>query len=179
MRQHGALARADRRAEADGVLQEALKADPKSVPLRMYAGEQQVAQKQWQAAVGTYEPLVAENPRNAIAMNNLAWSLYQLKDPRAVQVAEKAWAAAPGSAAIADTYGRALVASGDSARGLQLIRQAVSIAPKAPDLRLSLAEALAATGDKEGARRELDAVISEFPEAPQAKTAREMAAKLR
>ena len=111
-------------------------------------------------------------------MNDLAWSLNQLKDPRAVQLAEQAYGLVPKAAAVVDTLGQIVLDSGNEDRGLELLKQAAELAPKAPVFRLHYAEALARTGDRDGARRELDVVVRDFPDSVQARAARDIAAKL-
>ena len=111
-------------------------------------------------------------------MNNLAWSLNQLKDPRAVQLAEQAYGLVPKAAAVVDTLGQIVLDSGNEDRGLELLKQAAEFAPKAPVFRLHYAEALARVGDRDGARRELETVLRQFPTSPQADLARDVAAKL-
>ncbi len=122
-------------------------------------------------------------PTNAVALNNLAWTLTERGTPedlaRARGLAERAYFLFP-SAETADTLGWALVRSGEAARGLPLLREANAsrrIARQAssgeesgqdPGMAYRLAVALDATGDKAGARAVLEPVLANaerrFPE---------------
>ncbi|MGH7341706.1 MAG: tetratricopeptide repeat protein, partial [Candidatus Rokuibacteriota bacterium] len=84
--------------------------------------------------------------------------LFELKDPGALDHAEKAYRLAPDNAAVADTLGWILVERGDTKRGLELLGKATAAAPNALEIRLHYAKALARAGDKAGARRELELV---------------------
>lgn len=178
IKQHRALLRADRRADADVLLRDGLRAAPDDLPLRMYAGETAIAAGQWKAAVDHYEVALRIGPGNAVALNNLAWSLKELGDPRALSVAEDAYRRAPESAPIADTLGTILVSGGDVRRGLELLKKATVLSPKAAQYRLHYAQALAAGGDRSAARAELERLLAQTPSGPSADTARALIAKL-
>jgi Flp pilus assembly protein TadD len=67
-------------------------------------------------AAEQYRLLAEADPRDAQALNNLAWTLHQLGDPAALDLAQRAHQLAPESAAIADTLGWLLLQSGRMAR---------------------------------------------------------------
>jgi Tfp pilus assembly protein PilF len=115
--------------------------------------------QQTKAAIQQFQAVLKEDPKNLVALNNLATAYQQEKDPRALEYAEKAHALAPDSAAVLDTLGWILVEQGNTARGLPLLQKAVSLAPAAPDIRYHLAAALARTGDNAAARKELVQVL--------------------
>jgi Tfp pilus assembly protein PilF len=99
-----------------------------------------------------------------VVLNNLAWALSELNDPKAIEYARHAYALAPESASVADTYGWVLVRSGDTAGGIEILRKAVQMAPADTAKRLRLAKALLKSGDTAQARKELE-MISQ-PNAP-------------
>jgi tetratricopeptide (TPR) repeat protein len=144
----------------------------------MYAGEQAMAGNQWKAAIEHYQVVVKAAPGNVAALNNLAWSMNEAKDPRALEVAEQAMTLAPQSAAVIDTVGIILLEKGDSKRAVELLKRAAGLAPKAADIRFHYAQALAKSGDKTAARTEAKAIEQELPEAPQLAAVREFARKL-
>ena len=115
--------------------------------------------------------------RNALALNNAAWALHELKDPRAEELARRAYEAAPKSAAVLDTYGVILSAKGDP-KAVQVMRDAVAAAPTAPQIRLHYAEALAKAGDKASAKVEVQTELKAVSEGPVAEQAKALAAKL-
>ena len=66
-----------------------------------------------------YEQGLVQSPDNAVLLNNLA-VLYQAKgNPKAVEIAEKAYNAAPKSPAIQDTYGWILFETGNNDKALE------------------------------------------------------------
>ena len=175
---HGALAAGGNAAEADAFLQGQLKARPDDLGLRMYAGEQDVVRQRWAAAVAHYDVVIARQPTNALALNNAAWALHELGDPKAREYAERALAAAPKSPAGMDTLGVILSRAGEHKRAVELLREATAGAPKAPVIRLHLAEALIAADDKAAARTELDTVLKDAPTGSVAEQAKKLQGRL-
>ncbi|MBW6496007.1 MAG: tetratricopeptide repeat protein, partial [Burkholderiaceae bacterium] len=139
---------------------------------------QEVAQQHWKEASGHYQQVVAKQPANVAALNNLAWALFQLKDPAALAWAEKAAALAPRAAPVIDTLGTVQSAAGQHAKAIETLRQAVALAPKSNQFRLHLAQALAASGDKAGAKKEVETVLKEVSQGPLADEAKALAARL-
>ena len=101
-------------------------------------------------------------PDNAVLLNDLAWALGELGDPKATEVAEKAYLQAPYNANVIDTLGWTLVRTGDTKRGVELIHAALNLAPTNSEIRLHLATAMIKAGDKAGARRELETLLSKL-----------------
>ena len=60
-----------------------------------------------------------------------------------------------------DTYGWALVQSGQVGRGLQILKQAVSALPNIPEVRYHPAAALYMAGDKSAARELLRTLLED------------------
>jgi len=174
---HRALRAAGRDADAETFLRDWIRAEPANLRLRQFAGDSESVRGRWKPALEHYAVVLEKEPRNALALNNAAWALHELKDGRAMDHARRAWEAAPQSAPILDTYGVILSGSGD-AKGLGLLRQAVELAPAQPRIRLHLAEALARAGDAAGARVQLDELLKTTPTGPVADSARMLQAKL-
>ena len=82
--------------------------------------------------------------------------LAEAGDPKAREIAERAYRLAPFSPNVVDTLGWTLVRGGDVARGTQLLRLASNLAPGNDEIRMHLGRALVKSGDKEGARRALE-----------------------
>jgi tetratricopeptide (TPR) repeat protein len=105
-------------------------------------------------------------PNDPSALNNLAYVAGQLKDPKALEYAEKADKLAPNNAAILDTLGVLLVEKGDVKRGVEALQRAALLAPTSADVRLNLARALVRDGQREAAKKELDGLAKlgdQFP----------------
>jgi cellulose synthase operon protein C len=175
---HTALVRNNAQAEADIVLASAIKDFPDDLGIRLFAGENAISTKKWPDAIEHYKVALKRDVNNGVALNNMAWAMYQMNDPKAIQIAELAYAAMPQTPAVMDTLGYIYVKTGNPARGLELLRQATALAPKSAEIRLHLAEALNKTGDKDGAKREIDIVLKDFPNGPTNELARQAAANL-
>ena len=91
----------------------------------------------------------------AAGADPIEFRLRHLKDPRAVEYAEKANRLAPNRPSFMDTLGMLLVERGDTKRGIELLQRAVALSPEAPAIRLNLSKALLKAGRKDEARREL------------------------
>jgi putative PEP-CTERM system TPR-repeat lipoprotein len=165
-RQHALLDAAGKRGDADALAARWLKEQSKDTVVRMYLADRDLRRKDYKAAAKGYRDLLALQPENPVILNNLAWTLSQLKDPAALEYAEKAHARAPGSPAIADTLGWILVERGDTKRGVELLAQAAAGAPNALQIRLHYAKALVQAGDKAAARKELEGALQLAGQSP-------------
>jgi Tfp pilus assembly protein PilF len=140
----------------------------------MYLAEAQLKAGQFPQAIAQYETSLKQNPKNLLALNNLAWLYQQSHDPRAISTAEQAYKLQPDNPAVADTLGWILIERGDLKRGLELVRKALAKAkaPEAAEMRYHLAVGLERAGDKAQARTELQALIRSgrsFPKLEEAK----------
>ncbi len=149
-------------------------ANPSDPLVPMYVAESYMASKQFKPAAEMLRAVVKLDPNNPMALNNLAWTYQQDKDPRALETAERAAAIAANSPEIMDTLGWLLVEQGNIARALPLLQKAVSLAPKAPEPRYHLAVALNKSGDKLGARKELEKLLEDNKTFPQLDEARSL-----
>lgn len=135
-----------------------LKSHPKDNAFRLFLAESANKSKNYSAAAAQYRTLLSAEPNNPALLNNLAWSLGQMKDPKALGYAEQANKLAPNQPAIMDTLGMLLVDQGDAGRGLELLAKAADLAPQAGTIRLNLAKALIKAGKKTEAKQELEAL---------------------
>ena len=158
-RLHAVLVQAGKANEANAFANGWIKDNPKDVGFQLYLADQSLRVKDYKTAAQHYKSVIAQQPNNAIALNNLAFVAGQTGDPNAVKYAEQALAIAPESAAIQDTLGWLLVEKGDVKRGVELLRKAAAGAPNAGEIRLHLAKALIKAGDRQGARSELEAIM--------------------
>lgn len=97
-------------------------------------------------AIAVYESLLTDFPSDSEVLNNLAWLYLRIGDPRASEVAERAYKLAPSSPSVLDTFGWVLVSIGESDRGLAVLREAHSRAIGDPTIRFHLASALVKLG---------------------------------
>ncbi|MBI2798788.1 MAG: PEP-CTERM system TPR-repeat protein PrsT [Gammaproteobacteria bacterium] len=132
---------------------------PEDFIARAKVGDAFMAAGDYKTAAANYEITVKGKQVPLDVANNLAWAYYQLKDKRALEMAETALKANPNSGLTADTFGWILVEQGDVARGLGNLKRAVALAPEEADIRYHLAAALAKSGDSAGARSELERLL--------------------
>jgi putative PEP-CTERM system TPR-repeat lipoprotein len=166
IRLHRVLAEAGKTAEADAFAKSWLAENPKNPSMRLYLGERELAAKNYKAAAAHYQALIAIEPNNAVALNNLAWIGGETGDPKALGYAERAVALAPRSAAVLDTYGSLLLKKGETEKGLDILKRATELEPNRYDIRMNYARALTAADQKSLARKELEAlqaVPEDFP----------------
>jgi putative PEP-CTERM system TPR-repeat lipoprotein len=153
---YSALQNAGKTAEASEAADKWMKEHPKDPTFQLLLGEQSLLAKNYRGAVAYYQAALERDPDNLRALNNAAYVLTLLGDPKAVGIAERAYAQAPNSPNVIDTFGWALVQTGKASEGLELLRSASNLAPTNSEIRLHLATAMVKTGDKAGARKELE-----------------------
>ena len=158
IRRYNALQNAGKQAEATAMADKWFKDHPKEVTLRAFVAQQNLRKKDYPAAIRQYEAALEIAPNNALYLNNLAWLLNEVGDPRARKYAEQVYVLTPTSPTVLDTLGWILVQHGDAERGLDLLKTAVRVSPGENDIRMHLAKALLKTGDKAGAKTELQAL---------------------
>lgn len=172
---HHALLLSGKASDADSRVLTWLKDRPDDVGTRRYLADTLIARKDYRAAASHYEAILQKTPENALILNNLAAAFSEMKDPRALATAERAYKLQPKSAAIQDTLGWLLLGQGQTERAVSLLREAVASAPTAAALRYHYAVALAKSGDKVKAKQELDLLLKEnksFPGKPEAEALR-------
>lgn len=133
--------KADDKAKAEAFLLEWIEKIPgsKRAPLLLAVIAQ--SKNDPEQAIIWYEKSVEVNPTMPAALNNLAWMYYERKDPRALEVAKRAYDVAPNVAAIADTYGWILVERGDLQKGIEVLTKAVALEPENKEILQHLTEA--------------------------------------
>ena len=144
-------------------LEKWIAAHPEEIPLRNLLAEAQVRAGAKRDAATQYEQIVAHQPRDVVALNNLAWLYFELEDRRAVALGRRAYALAPEAPAVADTLGWILVQSGQLTEGLEILRNAAVSAPTSGDLQYHYAAALAKAGKADEAQARLRTLL-ESPE---------------
>jgi putative PEP-CTERM system TPR-repeat lipoprotein len=151
---HAAL-RAQNSSDADRFAATWIKDHPKDQRFRFYLAESATARGDFPTAIRYYRALLDGQPDNPALLNNLAWVMAQNKDPKALDMAERAYKLAPDQANIADTFGSLLVERGgrdDLVLGLDLLRKARALNPNNPMIQFNLANALVKSGSKAEAK---------------------------
>ncbi len=126
------------------------------------------------AAIEQFEILLQQQPDNGAVLNNLAWLYSMQDDPKAIDLAERAYRLLPDDPGVLDTYGWILSRQGNAQKGLRLIRQALQQLPDNPDIQYHEAMALANTGQTAEARRALQKLLNKHPRFSSREAARQL-----
>jgi tetratricopeptide (TPR) repeat protein len=173
----GIYARSQRPDEAKRLLQETASAHPETALPLVDLGVVYQNSGDLAAAESAYRQALARDPNNVVTLNNLAYLVGSDagKLDEAIELAERAYKAAPRSPAIADTLGWLLYQKGAFDRSETLLTQAVKDAPDQPDLRYHLGMLYLKQGKPVEARRELERAMqkADFPNAEAARRALE------
>ncbi len=166
-RLHAALAADGQAAEAGRLAAQWQRQHPGDAGFRSYLGDLALARKDYPAAERHYRDVLAIQPGNALALNNVAWLMATAGKPGAVALAEKAVALMPDRPALMDTLALALASEGRKAKAVSVMQQAVRMDERNPQLRLNLARRLLDAGDKGAAKAELQALAALGEQFPQ------------
>lgn len=154
------LKRAGKTKEADDRIAAWLKDNPNDAQSRLHLGSAYVVAKQSKAAIAQFEDVLKLQPKNVVALNNLAYLYYEQKNGPALEYAERAHQLAPDNPAVLDTLGFILVDQGNTVRGLPLLQKAAGMAPGSMDIRYHLAFGFFKSGDKLNAKKELEQLLA-------------------
>ena len=171
---YASMSLAGKSSDANAFLAEWIRAHPKDVASRLFDADLALRQKDFARAAQTYRAVLETRPDDPALLNNLAWALWQQKDPQALTYAQKANAMAPDSAPVADTLGWMLVEQGQLKRGLELLQKASAAAPAQHDIALHLAKAQIKDGRKDAARTTLQGLIDNAPDSAEAKESEQL-----
>ncbi|MDO9047769.1 MAG: tetratricopeptide repeat protein [Methylobacter sp.] len=165
--------------EAVKFLDQALEKNPKNSAIHFKLATVYQQLNNNSQAENHYKAILAEQPENVLALNNLAWLYSQQNNPQAIELAKKAYTNSPESGAIADTYGYILVKQGQPAEGLTVLEKAVSLAPAANDIQFHLAEAYAANNNRNKALEILETLAKAGQDFSEKKAALSLLDKLK
>jgi putative PEP-CTERM system TPR-repeat lipoprotein len=155
-RAHAVIEASGKRAEADALAENWIKAHPADTSVLAQLGDRDLAAHRYAEAANRYRRALERQPDNPLLLNNLAWASNELKQADAVEHAERAHELAPEHPAIMDTLGWILTQRGENERGLDLLGRAAELAPDAHEIRLHFAKALIKAQRKGAARKELE-----------------------
>lgn len=122
-------------------------------------------------AIEGFEQVLAIEPGNILASNNLVHLLGKADPERALEMARKNVESSPGDPRLLDTLGITLVKQGDLPGGIETLRMANQLAPEDPSISYHLAVALHRDGDRDEAFRVLGLLMESnkvFPEQEEA-----------
>mgnify|MGYP000577697859 CR=1 FL=1 len=137
--------------EAAPILASWLEQQPDDEGVLLELATAYVIDKQNKNAVINYEKVLSLQPDNIVALNNLAWMYGQENNPRALELAEKAYPLQSESPGIIDTYGWILLKNNKTAEALIMLKQAAKKLPGVPEVQYHYAKALFNSGDTDAA----------------------------
>jgi len=153
---HGALVAGGKRAEAERFAASWEKENPSDGGFLFYLGDAALAQRDFAAAEERYRAVAKVQPKNALALNNIAWLMVRQGKEGALQFAEQANQLMPDRPPLMDTLASALAAAGQLPKAIDVQKRALERAPDDAAMRLNLAKLYIKTGDKSKARTELE-----------------------
>jgi uncharacterized protein (TIGR03790 family) len=154
------------RAGARAALEEATQVAPQAAYAHLQLAMLYEVTDQVDQAIDRYRRVVALQPQNAVALNNLAYSLATRRKAaaEALPLAERALATAPQNPALIDTVAWIEHLLGRDEAAARRIAAAVSAAPASADIRLHSAIINAAAGARAVAEKDLQAALKLQPE---------------
>ncbi len=150
------IGRGDRIA-ARRALEQVSELAPNAVPAHILLAELYTIAGEAELAAESYKKILAVQPNNAVALNNLAYDMAvrEKKPAEALPLARKAQALAPQDPTILDTVGWLEYLSGNTAQAAKLLVLAAKAAPGNSEIRLHTAFALSSQGARGAAESEL------------------------
>lgn len=155
---HQALVAAGRGAEAERAALDWERKRPQDVMFLYYRGDAATRANELAAAEAHYRRVLALQPNNALALNNVAWMMHKQSKPGALALAEKANQLMPNRAPILDTLAAIQAANGKVADAIKTQQTAIAAAPDDMGLKLGLARYRLQAGQKSEAREQLEAL---------------------
>ena len=123
------LAKAEAPGSLDGLTESWLNEASQNLAAHLARAEWLMTDNQETAAANHYEQVLARQPNNVAALNNLAWVLRKEDPGHALELAQRASEVAPNNPAVLDTYGWILHLTGKHAEAKTAIEKATTLAP--------------------------------------------------
>lgn len=153
---HSTLRAAKKTGDADRFSAGWLKDHPKDARFLFHLGDLALFERNYAAAEARYRETLEANPNNAIALNNVAWTMARQGKPGALEFAEKANQLAPNQPVFMDTLGFVLSEAGQHDRAIEVQKKAIAAQPNAHAFKLTLANIYIKAGRKADAEKELN-----------------------
>jgi putative PEP-CTERM system TPR-repeat lipoprotein len=175
---HGTLVAGGKRADAAAFAADWMKRNPKDSAFLFHLANMSIHARELPQAEKHLQDLVALEPDNAAALNNLAWTTAQLHKPGALEYSQKATRLVPNNAEYMDTMATILAGEKQLDKAVDVQKKAVALEPRNDALRLNLARLYVAAGEAELARKELDRLSGSGDKTPYRKEVQELRARL-
>jgi len=160
-------------SSALSMYESALKLDPHSVLAHFAEGTVYERMGKNKEALKKYQKVLDESENYVPALNNVAFLYLQGLGSKAeaLELAMKAYKAAPELPQVMDTLGLAFVKNGRVAEAFEILKKAVALLPYEPSIQYHLALVYRESGDTAHAKEALSRALksTDFPEAGEAK----------
>jgi putative PEP-CTERM system TPR-repeat lipoprotein len=173
-----AYARADRANDAIALLEDWSRQQPEDLASQAMLAMLLHGEDMPDRALPIYERLYNAGQSNILILNNLAWILHERGDPRALEIAGKAYELDPNRPEVADTFGWILFNTGERDKGLSILQQAHLAFPTQTEIAYHTAWALSDAGRGAEAMPILRRLLREHPNSEQADDAQALLEKL-
>jgi uncharacterized protein (TIGR03790 family) len=179
VRAESLVARGDR-TRARQALEQAVEIAPDSPATQMQLGLLLETAGEHTAAIARYRRVLALQPKNPIALNNLAYGIavHEKAPAEALPFARQAVEMAPNEPSILDTLAWVQHLLGNDAEAAKLLAAAVRLAPTNSEIRLHAAIAYAGRGAQAVAETELKEALRLNPELESSDEVKELRRKL-
>jgi Tfp pilus assembly protein PilF len=138
-----------------------LQANPEDTATRFLVATAYLENDRTEAAAREYEKILEQAPETAAVLNNRAGLYSKNNDPRALEMAKRAYQSTPENPGIQDTYGWILVQNGQLEKGIRLLSQALDQLPGNADVRYHYAAALMQSGKTGEGSKLLEKLLAE------------------
>lgn len=163
VRRYELLMAADQAAEAERFVADVQKVIGKDTTFMSRLGELALARKDYASSERRFKAVLALDPKDASAANNLAWIAVERGDKNAVAMARQALALSPDDANILDTLALAQAAAGQMDEAIKTQEKAIVNAFDQAPLRANLIKLLLKAGQKARAKTELEILEASVP----------------
>ncbi len=164
--------RSGRAQQARSLRRNWLKAHPRDVAVRLALSDQLYAENDLRAAELQYTQVLAQDPDNVLALNNLAWLLRHEDAKRSLAYIRRAANLMPNDPMVLDSRAVIEFLNGKHRAAAVVIQQALQVAPDNPSIRYHQAMIQNALGREDVARAQLEDILKDgspaFPERAQA-----------
>jgi len=156
----------ENRAEVEKLYERATELEPRLAAYHLLLATIYEGRAEYDKAIDRYRRILAVEPQNAIALNDLAYGLaeHQNQPKDALPYAERAFRIAP-TPAVADTLGWIHHLLGDDRSAAPFVERAAAGLPTVADAQVHAAAVHVALNDLVKARKDLDAALKADPKA--------------
>lgn len=142
-------------------LNKALKETPDNTAYQKYLAQLSIASAP-QKAIAQYSSIVEANPKDVVALNNLAWMLLQEgNSSEALIYSRQAVALAPKSPQVLDTLGLVLLGNKQTSEAIKALTTANSTLPNDIEILIHLAQAFKQNNENKKASRLINSLTQE------------------